>query len=311
MKSIWSIDRDGPPTAPLITVRAPAKLNLTLRVLDRRPDGYHLLDSIVGFVDLHDTLTLRPATKDSLVVTGPFADRLTSTLSGNDDLAFRALQAVRKALAPPDGKPDWFHRGVAIHVEKRIPLGAGLGGGSADAAAVLRALRSQIEADACPDLAALGLTLGADVPVCLSGAAQRMTGIGDVLSGLPALPPLGVVLCHPGRPVPTAEVFAAVKGRYSEVAPPFPDNPGAGDLLSWLREFGRNDLAQPSEDVDPSGGRLHSALEQLPGAAYTAMTGSGAVRYALFQDRAAADRALIALRQAEPSLWSEAATLLP
>ena len=311
MSRLWTVDTGAASGSPSIRVHAPAKLNLTLRVLGRRADGYHVLDSLVGFLDLHDTVSLTPAPQDQVRVTGPFAQGLETALSGDDDLALRALRAVRLAAERGRGSLGWVADGVEIRIEKRIPLGAGLGGGSADAAAVLRAMKTVLAPDGRPDLAALGLTLGADVPVCLSGGAQRMSGIGEDLNPLPSLPALGLVLCHPGRPVPTGDVFAAVKGRFSPPAPALPDGADADALIDWLVEHGRNDLAAPSAEVDPSGGDLERALSALPGARYVSMTGSGAVRFALFSDRGAADQALTTFRRAQPTLWSAAATLLP
>ena len=180
-----------------IRLTAPAKVNLNLKITGRREDGYHLLNSIVVFTAFGDQIDLSPASSDSVRVSGPFAASLTAA---GDNICLRALSAFREAGG--EAGP------LAIHIDKQIPVGAGLGGGSSDAAAMLRHLNG---ASAHPlseeRLAAVALSLGADVPVCLAGTAQRMQGIGEILTPL-ELPPRGhLVLARTDAMLATGEVF--------------------------------------------------------------------------------------------------------
>ena len=200
---------DAPPRGDAVGVEstesAPAKVNLYLHVTGRRPDGYHLLDSLIVFADLCDTVTAAPAERLSLTLAGPFAD----ALDGADNLVSRAA----RALAAHAGRPPR----ATLRLVKHVPVAAGLGGGSSDAAAALRALIRlwglSIEAD---ELARLALELGADVPVCLAGHACFVGGIGDALTPAPALPSAPILLVNPGVAVPTTEVFAARTGEFAD-----------------------------------------------------------------------------------------------
>ena len=191
----------------MIRVEAPAKLNLYLHVTGRRADGYHELDSLVTFTALADTLEIAPADALSLGVSGPFA----GALEAGDNLAARAAAALAERLGRPAS--------VRIALHKRVPVAAGLGGGSADAAAVLRGLAGlwRLGAEHTGDVREIALGLGADVPVCLDSRAAYMAGIGEVLSTPPPLPPCGVLLVNPGVPVPTGPIFAARRGPFSAV----------------------------------------------------------------------------------------------
>ena len=188
-----------------VRVGAPAKLNLYLHVTGRRADGYHELDSLVAFTALGDTLEIGPAESLRLSVTGPFAD----ALDAGDNLAAQAAAALAEKLGRPAD--------VRIALDKHIPVAAGLGGGSADAAAVLRGLARlwRLGAEHAGDLRETALGLGADVPVCLDSRAANMAGIGEALSAPPHLPSCGVLLVNPGVPVPTGPVFAARRGPFS------------------------------------------------------------------------------------------------
>ena len=190
-------------------VFAPAKINLTLHVTGRRDDGYHLLDSMVVFAGVGDRLRLSPAPATHLTVGGPFA---TGVPTDGTNLILRAAALMA-------GSP------VAIHLEKCLPLASGIGGGSADAGATLRALTAMGGRPAVPDFDAAVLGLGADVPVCLAGRPCRMEGIGERLSPAPALPQVWLVLVNPGCPVPTGAVFVALQGRFG---------PGMGEMPEGL-----------------------------------------------------------------------------
>ena len=185
---------------------APAKINLYLHVTGRRPDGYHLLESLVAFTGTGDRLSAAPSEALTLSVSGPFAGALED--DDADNLVLRAAHALRDASGT--------HAGAALHLKKNLPVASGIGGGSADAAAALRLLRHlwEIPADGV-DLAALAAGLGADVPVCLAGTPCVMTGIGDELAPQPPLPPCGVVLVNAGEAVPTPDVFRARSGPFT------------------------------------------------------------------------------------------------
>lgn len=288
-------------TAGAVAEIARAKVNLALHVVGRRADGYHLLDSLVAFPPIGDRITVAPADGLSLAVTGPGADDLSSTAPA-DNLVMRAAERLRRL--GPAGMP-----GAAITLEKHLPVAAGLGGGSADAAAAIRALAGLWGfAPDEGDLAALAEGLGADVPMCLASAPLRAGGIGERITPVPALPRLGIVLANPGVPVSTPAVFRALASRDN---PPMPDLPGAWDAASLLGYLGacRNDLEAPAIAVAPAVAATLEALAALPGARLARMSGSGATCFALFDHPGAADAAGHALSAARPSWWVRAAPL--
>ena len=273
-----------------VAEEAPAKVNLALHVTGRRPDGYHLLDSLVVFAGVGDRLTLARAKAASLTIVG--APGLTA---GPDNLVLRAASAL--------GLP------AAMVLEKRLPVASGIGGGSADAAATLRGL-SRLWRRPLPD-PEVALTLGADVPVCLSGRPARMRGVGERLDPLPSLPPLWLVLANPGVPVATQAVFAALERRDGA---PLPDLPGgwadAAALACWLSAT-RNDLEPAAIRVAPVIAEVLSALAAQPGALAARMSGSGATCLALFADGGSAAAARAALERAHPGWWVVDAPVLP
>ena len=283
-----------------VTVFAPAKVNLYLHVLGRRDDAYHLLDSLVVFADIGDRVTATSAAALSLSVGGPEAASLADL--GDDNLV---LRAARLLAARAGGSPS-----AALHLDKRLPVAAGIGGGSADAAAALRALNKLSEHPVGTEaLAALGLELGADIPACLAGRPVWVGGIGERIEPAAALPSLGIVLANPRRPLPTPEVFRARQGPFS--APgrfhPMPQEPGAFAAVLATR---RNDLAEAALRLVPEIGRVLDRLERLPGVLLARMSGSGATCFALFADGAAAVSAAAMLAGAEPSWWSAGGGLL-
>ncbi len=280
-------------------VLAPAKVNLSLHLSGRRPDGYHLLDSLVAFADYGDRLAVRLSDADGLTLSGPFAAGLT-TDCGN--IVLRALDAFRQASG-------W--RGhLRIVLEKNLPHPAGLGGGSADAAALLRLLR-QAFPDALPgadDWRVLALSLGADVPVCLEGRSMRMRGIGEKLSpvSLPALPGL---LVNPGVALATAAVFAAVGPVKDKTTPSCPARFATmAECLAWLAGAG-NDLQEAACRLRPEVAEVLDLLNGLEGVSLARMSGSGASCFALFRDAAAAAAGEEALSRRRPDWWCRAVTL--
>ena len=285
------------PTA--IRVGAPAKLNLYLHVTGRRSGGYHALDSLVTFTALADTLEIAPADSLDLTVKGPFAD----ALEAGDNLAARAATALAERLGRPAG--------VRITLDKRIPVAAGLGGGSADAGAVLRGLARlwRLGAEHAGDLQEVALSLGADVPVCLDSRAAHMAGIGETLSTPPCLPPCGVLLVNPGVPVPTGAVFAARRGPFS-AANPIEEAPQDAAALAAMLRARRNDLEQPALAQAPEIGRVLARLARAPGCLLARMSGSGGTCFGLFDDEAAATAAASAIARERPSWWVEPTRLV-
>jgi len=281
-----------------LTERAPAKINLTLRILRRRADGYHDLDSLVAFADLADTVRYAPGETFGLRVSGPGADAC-------GDLSANLVMKAAEALAV---KVPGLTRGT-FDLDKQLPVAAGLGGGSSDAAAALRLLaRANGIAANDPRLVAAAESVGADVPVCLDPVARVMRGIGHDLGPPAGLPPLPALLVNPRVAVPTASVFRALAwpaGGHSEPSNP----PGAPALLrDWLRATG-NDLEAPARGIAPVIGTVLDALRTLPGADLARMSGSGATCLALFPDIAAAKAAAAALSAAQPGWWVRATTL--
>ncbi len=277
----------------MLRLPAPAKLNLYLHITGRRADGYHLLDSLMVFTDLADRLTIEPGDGFHLTLTGPFAGPLES--AGNN-LAERAARALGDAL----GKPV----DIAMTLEKHIPVAAGLGGGSADAAAVLRGLASlwELGADHEAVLHRIALGLGADVPVCLDCRPAFVSGIGEALSAPPELPACPVLLANAGVPVSTAAVFAARQGAYSSDGR-FADAPETAQALAALLRERRNDLEPAARGLAPEIARVLARLETAPGCALSRMTGSGGTCFALFEDEAAADAAAGAIAAEQPTWW--------
>lgn len=312
-------------TGTRITEMAPAKVNLYLRICGRQDDGYHLLDSAVIFTAFGDQISLTPATTDSLTVTGSFAAALTNIAdssiaahpitnspitnspmtnsSTGPNLCLQALAAFRDAggVMPP----------VAITLDKRIPVGAGLGGGSADAAAMLRALNAHADKAVTPEtLHALATRLGADVPACLRAHTLRMTGIGDQITPLSPMgdisfasdaPPF-ILLANPLIPLATKDVFAHLQS---------PGQGAAGDIgaldISGLARLG-NDLEATACTLIPEIASLLSLLRQQHGCQIAAMSGSGASCFALFDSQPASQHACDALHKS--GIWAEATHII-
>ena len=276
-----------------LTEAAPAKVNLYLHLTGRRDDGYHLLDSLVAFAEIGDSLRAEPAETLSLRVTGPFAGGLSAE---PDNLVLRAA----RALATEAG----VAAGARIVLEKNLPVASGIGGGSADAAAALRLLCRVWGLS--PDravLARLAGGLGADVPACLFGRTCRMGGIGERLEPAPTLPQCGIVLVNPGIPVATPDAFRAQRGAWSSRAT-LPA--GWADSEAMARDLAplRNDLEPAAVALRPVIGNVLVALAALPGCLLARMSGSGATCFGLFADRPTAGRAVSEMRQTGWWCWS-------
>ena len=284
-----------------------AKVNLTLRVVGRRVDGYHDLESVVAFADCADGLVLDVGGDLALTTSGPRAQECGET---SDNLVIRAARLLGERV-------EGLTFG-AFALDKQLPVAAGIGGGSADAAAALRLLaRANGLAPDDARLIEVARLTGADVPVCLESRACVMTGVGDNLLPL-ALPRLPCVMVNPRVPVATSAVFKQLGLRNGELrvgiadvlkAPKWPAADGPID--AWIKALaaGVNDLEAPARKVEPAIGEVLSALEALDGVRLARMSGSGATCFALFDDDATAQRAAQDIQRAHPHWWVHAGAL--
>ena len=261
---------------------APAKVNLTLHVTGQRADGYHLLESLVVFVGIGDRITVSDADSLHLSVTGP---RAAGVPTGPENLVLKAASALGGA-------------GARIVLDKHLPAAAGIGGGSSDAAATLRALSALWGSDLPADK---GLGLGADVPVCLRAGPCLMSGVGEVLSDVPALPPLWMVLVNPGVEVPTPAVFKGLSRKDNPAMTPVPEGLDAAGFAAWLSTQ-RNDLEPPARAIAPV---ITDVLDAIAGqgALIARMSGSGATCFGLYADQGAAAHAACAIKEKAPAWW--------
>jgi len=260
---------------------ARAKINLCLHVTGQRDDGYHLLDSIVVFADIGDQITVKPSDAFSLKINGPFANGLSA---GDDNLALQAARIFVKDC-----------KGAAITLTKNLPVASGIGGGSADAAATLRAMARMTGAPLPPDA---GLSLGADVPACLQSIPCRMEGIGDRITPLTGFPNLWAVLACPKIKIATSDVFAALETKDNASIRQMMDQKPIGQFLRRQR----NDLEKPSIGLAKD---VSVCLDQITrqGAYLARMSGSGATCFGLFETRQASEKAAHTLADSNPDWW--------
>jgi 4-diphosphocytidyl-2-C-methyl-D-erythritol kinase len=282
---------------PLVEA-APAKVNLTLRVFGRRADGYHELESLVVFAGCGDTLRFSPGGDLALTVQGPGA-----ALAGDnaDNLVLKAVRAL-------EARSPGIRLGT-FDLDKQLPVAAGLGGGSADAAAALRLIaRANGLAIGAPRFYEAARTTGADVPVCLDPRPRVMRGIGELLSGPIDLPPLPAIIVNPGVAVPTKDVFANWKPQTTPV--PLDQSVLAKlknrDLLLQFLTLQGNDLEMPAIAVAPVIAEVLATLRGLPGCALARMSGSGATCFALFKTAADALIGAGMLHERRPQWWVRA-----
>ena len=271
---------------------ARAKINLFLHVGDRREDGFHPLQSLAVFTDAGDTIKVEEGDGLSLTLDGPFA----SGLCDQDNLVLMAARALGERANQPAR--------ANLSLTKNLPVASGIGGGSADAAASLRALADlwRLELDE-KRLCEIAASLGSDIPVCVASRPAFMEGRGEVLTPLASLPRLPLLLVNPGVAVSTKDVFATLadrrgvdmklpRGRFGDLA----------DLLRFLEGTG-NDLERPAIGLQPVIGAVLSELRALPGALFTRMSGSGATCFALMPDDEGCARAATALKERHPDWW--------
>jgi 4-diphosphocytidyl-2-C-methyl-D-erythritol kinase len=293
---------------PALGDDARAKVNLTLRVVGRRVDGYHDLESVVAFCDCADRLTLKGGTGLSLVTKGP---RAPDCGESSDNLVLKAARLLGERVAGL--------RLGEFTLDKVLPVAAGIGGGSADAAAALRLLAraNKLELDD-PRLIEVAQLTGADVPVCLSSRACVMTGVGETLLPL-GLPKMPCVLVNPCVPVATSDVFAELGLRHGELLvgatdvilydPAWPE--AGASLDAWigvLADIG-NDLEAPAMRIQPVIGDVLDALRDTAGARLARMSGSGATCFAIFDGDTEAQRAAQAIQLKHPLWWVHAGAL--
>jgi 4-diphosphocytidyl-2-C-methyl-D-erythritol kinase len=292
-----------PPLADVSTgsgfrINAPAKINLYLHLIGRRDDGYHLLDSLIAFAAIHDVVTVRPGDGLTLAVDGPFAPAMPDE---GDNLVLRAARALQAKRG--------LNKGAAITLTKNLPVAAGVGGGSADAAAALLGLNALWELGATErELAELGLGLGADVPACLRGEPLYAAGIGEEIEPAPALPAMGLVLVNPNRPVSTAAVFSGFDGRFIDAG-------DAGDAGRFDSGFDhatsfaarlaerRNDLMAPACKIEPEIDAVLGALGDADGCLLSRLSGSGPTCFGLFESEVDASGAAENISAIHPGWW--------
>lgn len=282
--------------AAAMRLEAWAKVNLTLHVTGRRPDGYHELDSLVVFAGVGDTLEITAAEDLSLSLEGPFASALDAAES---NLALRAARSLREGFGATAG--------ARLRLVKRLPVAAGLGGGSADAAAALRGLAHFWALGAPEDaLHEIAARLGADVPACLTARPSLLSGVGELVQAAPPLPGFWLVLVNPGVPLSTPAVFKARGGPFS--APqPWTEAPGTARELAVRLAEGRNDLEAPAIALVPAIAQVLSALRATPACLLARMSGSGATCFGLYETEAAARAAARRLGADQADWWVAAA----
>ena len=280
---------------------APAKVNLTLKVLGRRPDGFHEIVSLAAFARFGDRLVLAPGEALALGTSGAFADGLSE-----DNLVMQAARLLEQRC--PGIRTGRFE------LEKRLPVAAGLGGGSADAAAALRLLRRANEAEvAFEDLHTVAEQVGSDVPVCLNSQAAMMRGRGEETAPVSSLPKLSAVLVNPGVALGAGEVYAALgagplpEGSFALAGmDACPDTvEGVVELVGSLG----NDLAGPAEKLAPVIGEVRNALDETDGCLVAEMSGSGTTCFGLYPSPEGAEASARTLSERHPDWWIVATEL--
>ena len=291
----------------LFSNTANAKINLNLSVLGKRADGYHVLDSLVTFALLGDELSVSSSDELTLTYEGAFASDLQdSFVHESDDLVLKAATALQQESGTS--------MTAALQLTKSVPFGAGLGGGSADAAACLRLLNSFWKLDwSMEALMTLGANIGSDIPACLMNAPCRMTGRGEHVTKIDMLPILFCVLVNPGVHLSTAEIFRKLNtskidaDKRNKPNEKLPDLTTYEALYNYLQNTG-NDLLSPAMEIAPSIGLVLEAISNT-GADISAMTGSGSTCFGLFKDEVSAHHAKEQLKELFPDYWVEATAL--
>jgi 4-diphosphocytidyl-2-C-methyl-D-erythritol kinase len=285
-----------------VTCFAPAKINLALHITDQRSDGYHLLDSLVVFANIGDTITLKTSLNISKGTTdcqfdGPFGKQLEKTIAGKSDhLTLKATEAFQNSFGQ-------FERCLSIHLEKRLPIASGIGGGSADAAATLLAMRKLYGGLPLSDLLAMSEKLGADVPMCLHSQALQAKGIGTDLNLVNHMPKLHLLLINPGIEISTPKIFETLESKKNAPLTPLPARLSFDNLIDWLAHQ-RNDLETSALGLAPQIGDVLAALHNT-NASLARMSGSGATCFGIYRSTQASKAAAETIRKAQPHWWVE------
>ena len=283
----------------VLSVFAPAKINLYLHVTGRLDNGYHLLDSLVAFADIGDEISIEPAHEFRFSIEGPYANAFgPKDRDHSPDSSNLVVQAVWHLARAAQKIPN-----VRIRLTKNLPLASGIGGGSSDAAAVIWGL---LEWWKIPKqtryVQGIMARLGADVPVCLNCRPARVRGIGDILDPAPGLAEIPVVLVNPGRPCMTGEAFSRFAGKFrAPVA--FPGGLEKTEVLVSFLKQQDNDLFKPALDMVPEIGNVLSALNTEEGCMFTRMSGSGATCFGLFENEVLALKAAQDIARDNPDWW--------
>lgn len=276
-----------------VTLETAAKVNLYLHVCGRRPDGYHELDSLVVFAKTGDVLQFEEADGLSLQVTGPMADYLDG--ADADNLVLKAAQGLRQLCG--------LSRGAKITLEKCLPVAAGIGGGSGDAAATLKGLCQLWHVFPDPvGLEKLALSLGADVPICLKEHANHVGGIGEVITPLAPLPDCWMLLVNPMMALSTPAVFKARQSEFTVPAPMIGEYKILDDVICELKARS-NDLMAPAISLCKEIADVLDVIEEMPGCLLSRMSGSGATCFGLFETQQEAESAKEALEKARAEWW--------
>jgi len=284
---------------PTIRGFAPAKVNLTLHITGKRNDGYHLLDSLVGFAGVSDQIEVSLASDLTLSVEGPFKAGVPTDES---NIILKAAMALLHA--------NKTERGATIKLTKNLPHPAGLGGGSSDAATTLALLAQLWDLPPITAKHPYAAALGSDVPVCIAGPhPMRMAGIGDLLAPAPALPDCAMVLVNAGQPASTADVFDALHNPDNDTMPAIPANMTFDTLCTWLKRQ-RNDLLIPARALTTGVSEALEKLGSMPQVKHTFMSGSGATCVGLVQNMTQAKQVARAIQVAEMNWWVAPAPLL-
>ena len=278
-----------------VRVEAPAKVNLYLHVTGLRDDGFHELDSLVVFADVHDLITCKKGSGLTLKLSGPESASLRKASGTN--IVLRAAKALADKVGPNKVK------GVEIHLEKFLPVAAGIGGGSADAAATLKALCEFWDVNLSQrEISELAQFLGADVAVCVEGWSSFFSGIGDKIDPINNFPKLSMLLVNPGVELLTSNIFKARKGSYTQMARlqriPI-------DSMMFFDEIKKrtNDLEATAIIMAPVIKQVLSNISSSPGCKISRMSGSGATCFGLFDNKVQAKKAALELRKMNPNWW--------
>ncbi|MEI6730839.1 MAG: 4-(cytidine 5'-diphospho)-2-C-methyl-D-erythritol kinase [Pseudomonadota bacterium] len=277
---------------------APAKINLYLHVIGERGDGYRLLDSLVVFADtIGDNISVKPASNIELILKGKYADKLLN----QDNIVIKAAKILRQRFK--------IEQGAEITIEKNLPIASGIGGGSSDAASVLKLLIDLWGIkDKKQEIAQIALQLGADIPACLHANPLYMGGIGEQIQECEIEEDLYILLTSPGKSLATAEVFAARSGDFSTPPTRHKKFTSTTQLIELLKQTS-NDLQQAAISIIPEIADLISNLEKQEGCLLARMSGSGATCFGIFNNKQNLQNAQNNLKLENPNMWVEISSI--